>query len=103
MLERAAKKGLMKPKGKAPRAKGERVSSSKVHPPHVRARRERTVSPDVIISDTELDQAVKNVGKPGAAKKHWSVEKLTVEKEDVTGTEKDKKTSKKENKRLFKF
>ena len=91
----------MKPKAKAPR-EGKRIPSSKVHPPHVRALKaeRRAPSPDVVISDTGLDQAVKNVGKLGAPKKHMSVEKLTVEKE---GTEIDKERAKKDRARQFKF
>ena len=91
----------MKTKAKAarvPSPKAKRVPSPRAHAPHHRTAKAEAKphSPDVIISDTELDKVIKNVGKLGAPKKRWSTEKLPT---DTEGDEKDKT----EHARKFKF
>ena len=105
MLERAAKKGLMKPKAKARITSPRPKPGPRAHTPHTKAvkAQPRPPSPDKIISDTELDQAVRSIGNLGARKKHLSVEKLTVEKEERKSAGKEKEKAKDSHVRQFKF
>ncbi|EDO31651.1 predicted protein [Nematostella vectensis] len=117
VLERAAKKGLMKPKGgKTPRAqspKSKRVPSAQSkRPPVPKQELEKLTITDTtepVVSDTELDSAVK--GKPASKKKtrpHGSADSVPVKTPSKTKAQKkaEKERAEKEHEehmRQFKF